>query len=242
MIRFEGVSKSFGSRKILNNLSFEVKAGEKLFILGRSGTGKSVTLKLLVGLLTPDEGRIQIDTHVLPTRNETELSMVRRRCSLVFQLPTLIDSRSIFENVCLGIRDLTLKSRIDKMQLALERVGLESLAKEASKIYPPQLSYGEQKRVSLARTLTVDPDYILYDEPTTGMDPLTSRKIHELITEVGSDKTSIVVSHDMRNALRCADRILLIDAGTIQDSGTPAELIKSRHPLTSEFLRDLKND
>ncbi len=240
MISFDSVSKSFGDRKILSNISFEIKSGEKLFLLGRSGIGKSVTLKLLVGILNPDAGKIQIDKNILPTTDEGVLAQVRRNCSLVFQLPTLIDSRSLFDNACLGIRGLSLKDRIQKVSAALEEVGLGHLTENSSNIFPPHLSYGEQKRVSLARTLAVDPAYILYDEPTTGMDPQTARMIHKLISKIGNRKTSLVVSHDMRNALETADRIILIDGGEIQDSGTPSELLKSRHPLTREFLKGVQ--
>ncbi len=239
MIEFHGISKSFGQRKILDKLSFEVKEGEKLFVLGRSGTGKSVMLKLLIGLLTPDEGRIRVGEHQLPTEDESKLSVLRRNCSLVFQLPTLIDSRSLFENMTLGIRALPLAEQIARTKEALELVGLASVFEKAFKIFPPQLSYGEQKRISLARTLAVRPSVLLYDEPTTGMDPLTSRRIHELITTVGKGKTSLVVSHDMRNALKTADRILLVEAGKIQDQGSPDDLRRSQHPLTREFLKDL---
>jgi phospholipid/cholesterol/gamma-HCH transport system ATP-binding protein len=241
MIAFNSVSKSFGDRSVLKNVSFKISQGEKLFLLGRSGSGKSVTLKLLVGILRPDSGQIQVETDSLPSDDEAVLSKIRRNCSLVFQLPTLIDSRSLFENVSLGIRELPLKDKINRVSAALEEVGLGALASNSSNVYPPHLSYGEQKRVSLARTLCVDPDYILYDEPTTGMDPVTARMIHKLISKIGNRKTSLVVSHDMRNALETADRILLIDSGEIQDSGTPSELLKSQHPLTREFLSGIKN-
>jgi len=239
MIQFENVSKSFGAREILKSVSFEVRPGENLFILGRSGTGKSVTLKLLVGILQPDGGKIQLGNISLPTNDDAILAKARRNCSLVFQLPTLIDSRSIFDNICLGIRDLPLTERIARVRSSLDEVGLSSMAEMSGETFPPHLSYGEQKRISLARTLAVDPEYILYDEPTTGMDPMTSRKIHQLIRKIGKRKTSLVVSHDMRNALETADRILLLDDGKIQDSGTPAELLRSQNPLTRKFLEDL---
>jgi len=236
MISLRSVSKSFGAKKVLDQVSFEVRQGEKLFLLGKSGSGKSVTLKILVGILNADSGGVTVDQDQLPAKDEATLSKIRRNCNLVFQLPTLIDSRSLFENVSLGIRNLSLTDRIKKVSAALEEVGLGHLATNSSAIYPPHLSYGEQKRISLARTLTLDPACILYDEPTTGMDPLTSKMIHRLIEKIGEKKTSLIVSHDMRNALQTANRILLIDQGQIQDQGTPAELLKSRHPLTRQFL------
>lgn len=241
MIKFESISKSFGNRNILNKISFQIRPGEKVFLLGKSGSGKSVTLKLLVGILSPDSGKIEVDKHLLPTNDPTTLAQVRRNCSLVFQLPTLIDSRSLFENIALGIRDRPLKERIERVSAAMDEVGLGHMINEASNIYPPQLSYGEQKRVSLARTLSVDPEYILYDEPTTGMDPLTAKMIHKLIDKIGKKKTSLIVSHDMKNALEIANWIILLDSGEIQDCGTPTDLLKSQHPLTKEFLYGVKH-
>jgi phospholipid/cholesterol/gamma-HCH transport system ATP-binding protein len=239
-IQFRGVYKSFGSKKVLNGLNLEVHSGEILFILGRSGTGKSVALKHLVGLLKPDKGEIFLDSMPLHGLDEDGFAAVRRRCGLVFQLPALLDSRSVFENLCFGIRDLPLAQRLERARVALGQVQLASLAEQMSTRFPPELSYGEQKRIALARTLLIEPSYLLYDEPTTGLDPETSRKIHELIADISRTykKTSVVVSHDMKNALATADRIVVLDAGQVVDSGTPEDIFKSTVELTRNFLKE----
>jgi len=238
MIVFDGVRKSFGPKRVLNGLSLEVHPGEILFVLGRSGTGKSVMLKHLVGLLKPDSGTILLDGQPLQNLTEAEFGPIRRKCGLVFQLPALLDSRTIFENITFGIRTISLKEQVVRSAKMLKSVGLEDLVPLMSTRYPPQLSYGEQKRVALARTLLVDPAYVLYDEPTTGLDPVMSRTIHELIESISRQlgKTSVVVSHDMGNALKTADRIVVLDAGQVVDHGTPSDIRASRVPLTQQFL------
>ena len=244
MIEFKNVFKAFGPKKVLNGLSLQIKKGEIFFILGRSGTGKSVALKHLVGLLKADSGEIFLDQIPLHKLNEMEFGPIRKKCGLVFQLPALLDSRTLFENISFGIRDLPLKTQIERTKKILPQVSLGNLLADISIKYPPQLSYGEQKRLALARTLVVDPDYVLYDEPTTGLDPITSRSVHELIKSVSRDlgKTAVVVSHDMRNALSTADKIAVLDAGRVIDLGTPDEILKSKVKLTVDFLSDLKKD
>ena len=238
MIEFRNVDKSFGPRSVLRDLSFRVPKGQIYFILGRSGTGKSVTLKSLVGLIRPDGGEILVDGESLRDRTESDFGRIRRKCGLVFQLPALLDSRSLFDNLILGIRALPLKEQIARARQSLTEVGLEKLWSTIAVTVPPALSYGEQKRIALARTLVLDPEYILFDEPTTGLDPLNSRRIHDLIRNVVSHraKTAIVVSHDVRNALRTADRVAIMAAGQIVDQGTPNEIAVSRRAETRAFL------
>ncbi|MBS1983975.1 MAG: ATP-binding cassette domain-containing protein [Bdellovibrionales bacterium] len=242
MIIFRDVHKAFGPKKVLNGLNLEIQRGEIFFMLGRSGTGKSVALKHLVGLLRADRGEIELDGQRIERLTEKEFAPVRRKCGLVFQLPALLDSRTILENITFGIRDVPLNTQIQKAEKALREVNLDKLVPVMNQKYPPQISYGEQKRVALARTLLVDPDYILYDEPTTGLDPVTSRSVHELIRNVSRHlgKTALVVSHDMRNALETADRIAVLDAGKVVDLGTPKDILASKVELTCEFLRDVK--
>lgn len=244
MIIFDNVHKAFGPKRVLNGLNLNVKTGEIFFMLGRSGTGKSVALKHLVGLLRADQGKIILDGQEIQRFSEEQFAPIRRKCGIVFQLPALLDSRSVFENITFGIRDLPLKEQIARAKKILPEVNLEALVDEMSIKFPPQLSYGEQKRLALARTLLVDPSYILYDEPTTGLDSVTSRSVHDLIKSVSRHlgKTSIVVSHDMRNALKIADRIAVLDAGRVVDEGTPESILQSTVPLTVAFLSDLKND
>ncbi len=242
MIEFKNVFKAFGPKKVLNGLSLRINKGEIFFILGRSGTGKSVSLKHLVGLLKADSGEIFLEQTPLHQLTEKDFGPIRKKCGLVFQLPALLDSRTLFENITFGIRDLPLKTQIERTLKVLPQVSLEGIVENVSTLYPPQISYGEQKRLALARTLVVDPDYILYDEPTTGLDPVTSKSVHELIRSVSRDlgKTSVVVSHDMRNALNTADKIAVLDAGQVIDFGTPQEILNSQVKLTMEFLQDFK--
>jgi phospholipid/cholesterol/gamma-HCH transport system ATP-binding protein len=241
MIEFKEVYKSFGPKRVLNGLNLKIQAGEIFFILGRSGTGKSVSLKHLVGLLKPDRGEILLDGQHLERLSEKDFRAIRRKCSLVFQLPALLDSRTLFENLTFGIRHEHSKSKIEKTEKALHDVSLEKLIPVMANRYPPEISYGEQKRIALARSLLIDPDYILFDEPTTGLDPVTSKSIHELIKKISRNlgKTSVVVSHDMRNALATADRIVVMDAGQVVDSGTPEEIKKSPVALTQAFVSDI---
>lgn len=242
MIAFRDVYKAFGPKKVLNGLTLEIHKGEIFFILGRSGTGKSVALKHLVGLLKADRGEIELDEQRIERFSEAQFGPVRRKCGLVFQLPALLDSRTIFENVTFGIRSVPLSEQVKRAQRMLKEVNLERLIPTMSEKYPPQISYGEQKRVALARTLIIEPSYVLYDEPTTGLDPITSKAVHELIRNVSRSlgTTAVVVSHDMKNALATADRIAVLDAGRVVDIGTPADILKSTVPLTSAFLKDLK--
>lgn len=241
MIIFEDVHKSFGPKKVLNGLNLRVSQDEVLFILGRSGTGKSVALKHLVGLLRADSGRISIDGEAIEKLNEQAFFRIRRKCGLVFQLPALLDSRTLFENLVLGVRELSVKEKVARVRRALDDVKLTALSEHLTTKFPPQISYGEQKRMAIARSLVIDPDYLLYDEPTTGLDPITSRSIHDLIRDIAKNrgKTAIVVSHDMRNALATADRLVLLDAGQVVDEGSPREIRSSHLALTREFMEDL---
>lgn len=241
MIIFEDVHKSFGPKKVLNGLNLRVGKDEVLFILGRSGTGKSVALKHLVGLLRADSGRISIDGEAVEKLDEAAFFRIRRKCGLVFQLPALLDSRTLFENLVLGVRDLPVKEKVARVRRALDDVKLTALSEHLATKFPPQISYGEQKRMAIARSLVIDPDYLLYDEPTTGLDPITSSSIHDLIRDIAKNrgKTAIVVSHDMRNALATADRLVLLDAGKVVDEGSPREIRHSQLALTREFMGDL---
>lgn len=242
MIRFIDVKKSFGSKHILRGLNIEVKKSEVFFVLGCSGTGKSVMLKHLVGLLTPDSGEIWVEDEEISKYSEKQFQAIRKKCGLVFQLPALVDSRNLYENLILGIRHKSFAEQQDLIPKALKDVGLSKLFDQIFDRYPPSLSYGEQKRLALARTLLPDPDILLYDEPTTGLDSKSALMIHDLIRSISRDrkKTSIVVSHDMRNAIATADRLAVVDAGQVVDLGTPQEIMNSKVELTRSFLEDLR--
>ncbi|AHI07301.1 ABC-type organic solvent resistance transport system ATP-binding protein [Bdellovibrio bacteriovorus W] len=243
MIEFKNLVKKFGPRTILNGLNFQIQKGEIVFILGTSGTGKSVLLKNIVGLMRPDEGEIFIDGISLKELSEDQFFSIRKKCGMVFQHPALFDSLTVFENIAYGLRrhfSLSEDEIHKKVLQALEWVNLPDISAK----YPPQISYGMQKRVSLARTLAIQPEILLFDEPTTGLDPVTTTLINELIFKLSRElqTTSIVVSHDMECALKIADRIIVLDQGQILDSGTPKELLKSSVPLVRDFLAEVRGD
>ncbi|MAF90334.1 MAG: ABC transporter ATP-binding protein [Bdellovibrionaceae bacterium] len=241
MIQFKNVVKRFGERTILKGISFEVKKGEILFILGTSGTGKSVSLKSLVGLLRPEEGEIYIDDQRVDQLTEEEYLPIRKKCGMVFQHPALFDSLSIYENIAFGLRrhyDLPEKEVKERV---LRCSGLVNINAELLELLPQSISYGMQKRVSLARTLAVEPEILLFDEPTTGLDPITTNTVNELIFDLSRElkTTSLVVSHDMGCALNIADRIIVLDQGNVVDQGTPEQLRKSQVALTKDFLAEV---
>lgn len=242
MIRFENVVKKFGERTILKGISFELKAGEILFILGTSGTGKSVLLKNIVGLMKPEEGKIFIGKDDITQFTELQFSAVRKKCGMVFQHPALFDSMTIYENVAFGLRkhyQLTETEIRVKVRRALSLVNLSGIENK----YPAEISYGMQKRVSLARTVAIVPTILLFDEPTTGLDPITTNAVNALIKDLSQNlgATSIVVSHDMACALAIANRIIVLDKGEIIAQGTPKELLRSKVPLVMDFLLEVKN-
>lgn len=240
MIQFKNLVKRFGERTVLNGLSLDVKKGEILFILGTSGTGKSVLLKNIVGLMRPDEGQIWIDGQEVSKLTEEEYLPVRKKCGMVFQHPALFDSLTIFENVAFGLRrhfDLPESEVLEKVKNALALVHLQGLEYKM----PAEISYGMQKRVSLARTVAIEPKILLFDEPTTGLDPITTNAVNQLILDLSRSlkTTSMVVSHDMQCALSIADRIVVLDQGKIVAVGTPEEMKASAIPLVKDFMAEV---
>ncbi len=242
MIQYKKLIKSFGTRTILKGIDLHIKAGEIVFILGTSGTGKSVLLKNTVGLMKPDSGEIWIDDENVTDFTEQEFLPVRKKCGMVFQHPALFDSLSIYENIAFGLRkhfslpESEIKERVEQ---ALSLVNLENvLAKR-----PGEISYGMQKRVSLARTVVLRPKVLLFDEPTTGLDPVTTNSVNSLIQNLSRklNTTSMVVSHDMHCALKIADRIVVLDQGQIVEQGTPQELLRSQVPLVRDFLAEARD-
>lgn len=239
MIEFKNLVKKFGSRAVLNGISLKVEKGEILFVLGTSGTGKSVLLKNIVGLMTPDDGEIWIDGDEVSKFTEDQYFAIRKKCGMVFQHPALFDSLTIFENVAFGLRhhfDFPEDLIQAKVRQALHLVHLRGIENKL----PAQISYGMQKRVSLARTVALEPSILLFDEPTTGMDPVTTTAVNQLIYDLSREMrtTSIVVSHDMNCALSIADRIVVLDKGEIVALGTPDELKKSSVSLVKDFLSE----
>lgn len=240
MIEFKNLVKKFGERTILHGLSFSIKQGEIVFILGTSGTGKSVLLKNLVGLLRPDAGEIWIEGEEVSQFSEDQYLEIRKKCGMVFQHPALFDSLTIFENVAFGLRrHYQLEESVieEKVKKALSLVQLTGVMDKK----PAEISYGMQKRVSIARTVALEPKILLFDEPTTGLDPITTTAVNTLIQNLSRTlkTTSLVVSHDMNCALTIADKIVVLDKGQIVDQGTPEELKKSTKPLVQDFLSEV---
>jgi phospholipid/cholesterol/gamma-HCH transport system ATP-binding protein len=249
-IRFESVTKSFGSKTVLNQVSFQVNPGEILFILGKSGVGKSVTLKHIVGLLKPDSGNVYVDQQDVTHATPAELVQTRKKCGMVFQHPALLDSLSVYENVAFGLRTLPPQGANHEAQQSLQEseilekviqtLSLVHLGPEVLDRYPTQISYGMQKRVSLARTLAPGPRYLLFDEPTTGLDPITTNAINSLIFDLSRKLkvTSLVVSHDMACAISIADQILVLDQARILAHASVSEIKSSKEPLIQAFLAE----
>lgn len=242
MIEFKNLVKKFGQKTVINGINLKISQGEIVFILGTSGTGKSVLLKNIVGLMRPDDGEIWIDGQEVSKYSEDEYLPIRKKCGMVFQHPALFDSLTIFENVAFGLRrhfHLNEKEIKNKVEEALSLVHLNGIEKKR----PSQISYGMQKRVSLARTVAIGPQILLFDEPTTGLDPITTTAVNELINELSKSlkTTSIIVSHDMNCAFKIAERIVVLDKGQIVAQGSPQELKKSKEELVQNFLAEALN-
>ncbi len=242
MIEIENVTKSFNGRTVLNGLSLTVNKGETKVIIGRSGCGKSVLLKHIVGLLMPDSGKVSVSGNDIRLLSEKEMNSVRMKIGMVFQGGALFDSLTVGENVGFGLIEhlqLDQKDVSDRVREALDMVELHNIEDRM----PSELSGGMKKRVSLARALCIKPEIILYDEPTTGVDPITADSINELIRGLHDklSETSIVVTHDMRSAYKVADRIAMMYQGRIIAEGTPDEIQKMDDPVVHQFINGLAN-
>ena len=238
MIVVESLEKSFDGRPVLRGVSLEIPDESTYCLIGRSGSGKSVLLKHLVGLLRPDAGRVIVDGAPLVELTYSELRRVRRRFGVLFQGGALFDSMSAIENVEFPLQTFTDLNRREVRKRALECLELVELP-GLGRTRPNELSGGQQKRVALARAIAVEPAYILYDEPTSGLDPETSRTIDSLIVRLGreSGATSVVVSHDMHSVLRIADHVGFLHEGRVRWTGTTAELHRATDPVLLSFVR-----
>jgi len=240
MIDIQGVSKSFGEHRVLNGLNFKIEKGATCVIIGRSGCGKSVLLKHIVGILKPDKGKVFIEGKEVSSLNEEGLNALRLRIGMVFQGGALFDSLTVGENVGFGLiehQKIDQRELLERIEESLCMVGLCGIGN----LMPSELSGGMKKRVALARALCIRPEIILYDEPTTGVDPITAASINELIKSL-HDKlkvTSIVVTHDMVSAYTVADRIAMIYLGKIIADGTPQEIQNSTHAVVHQFINGL---
>jgi phospholipid/cholesterol/gamma-HCH transport system ATP-binding protein len=236
-IRFASIRKAFGPKRVIDDVSFEVGDGEVFFIIGASGVGKSVLIKHLVGLLSPDEGEIWLDGEEISRFDEDRMFGVRKKCAMVFQHSTLFDSMTCAENVALPLRKHRALSARDALAEARRRLEVVHMHEYADR-YPAELGDGMRKRVAIARALTLDPKYVLFDEPTTSLDPVSARRVDKLIREL-SDKlgvTSIVVSHDLVSIFAIADRIVMLYKGRVRLMGTPDDFRRSADGVVDQFI------
>jgi phospholipid/cholesterol/gamma-HCH transport system ATP-binding protein len=231
--------KSFGRQNVLNGIGLAVARSETLVVLGRSGTGKSVLLKLLIGLQKPDSGSIRIQGREITTLGFKELNQVRKKIGFLFQQAALYDSLSVEENVAFPLSrhsDLRCAELEERVRALLAIVGMEPHGKKL----PSQISGGMQKRVGLARALALEPEIMLFDEPTAGLDPITAAEINQLILGLQKKRkiTSIVVTHDIRGARTVSDRLVLLKDGSVVAEGSFEELKKNQDPFVAQFLSD----
>jgi phospholipid/cholesterol/gamma-HCH transport system ATP-binding protein len=237
MIRIRGLSKRLGSKQVLEGLDLDIEKGVTVVVLGPSGTGKSVLLKHIIGLMTPDRGTVEIDGVNIVGMKERDLDEVRKRFGMLFQGAALFDSMTVGENVGLSLREHTKMNEREirrRVSERLEWVGLKGV----EDMKPASLSGGMRKRAGLARAIAMDPQFILYDEPTTGLDPIMADVINHLIRDLQRRMgvTSIVVTHDMTSASKVADRMAMLYGGRVVFQGTPAEVHATTDPLMRQFI------
>jgi phospholipid/cholesterol/gamma-HCH transport system ATP-binding protein len=232
----QDVHKAFGSRVILDGVSLTVHEGETLAVIGYSGVGKSVLLKSIVRLLEPDSGKIHVDGEDVSLLKRDDLYDLRRRVGYVFQFAALFDSMTVFDNVAMGLRRIRMPEAelTDRVAESLQLVEMSGFDDRL----PAQLSGGQRKRVGLARAIATRPKYVLYDEPTTGLDPVTTSVIDALILKMARELnvTSVVVTHDMKSAYRVAGRVAMLHDGGIRFVGTPAEIQQVEDPVVRGFI------
>lgn len=238
MIRVSHLSKAFGERPVLRGVSMEVREGETLAVIGRSGSGKSVLLKHLLRLLVPDAGTVEVDGQNLAALSYGDLRHVRQQFGVLFQGGALFDSLSVAENIAFPLRTFTRASDADIAARVAECLRLVRLEDAGAK-RPSEISGGMQKRAALARAVALEPRYLLYDEPTSGLDPQTARAIDDLIKDLSEELNvaSVVITHDMFSALDVADRIVFLHQGEVRWTGTPAELHSADDPVLLDFVR-----
>ncbi|HEY0455956.1 MAG TPA: ABC transporter ATP-binding protein [Verrucomicrobiae bacterium] len=242
MIEVRDLYKSFGPQKVLNGVTLKVETGERVVIIGRSGGGKSILLKHLIGLLSPDSGDVLVDGRNIGGLDERELLSVRVKFGMLFQGAALFDSMNVAENVAFALRrerKWTEEEINKKVQEALDMVDLPGTQEKK----PAELSGGMRKRVGLARAIVYRPQIILYDEPTTGLDPIAADAIDNLIVRISQrlNVTSIAVTHDMRSAEKIGQRILMLHEGRIYASGTPAAILGSTDEVVHRFVTGISN-
>jgi phospholipid/cholesterol/gamma-HCH transport system ATP-binding protein len=237
VISFQNIKKSFGPKQVLHGVSFDVEDGEVFFIIGASGVGKSVLIKHLIGLLEPDSGAILLDDEDITNFGEDQMYGVRKKCAMVFQHSTLFDSMTCAENVALPVLkhfDVTPREARKEADRLLETVQMSDFADRS----PAELGDGMRKRVAIARALTLRPRYVLFDEPTTSLDPVSARRVDRLIRMLSDELgvTSIVVSHDLVSIFTISDRIVMLYQGHVKLIGSPDEFRASQDPVIQQFI------
>ena len=242
MITFDNVHKRFGDHHVLRGVSFDVQPGTVHFVMGRSGAGKSVLTKQLVGLLRPDAGAIWFDGRDVTSLDEAGFSTVRQRCQMIFQHSTLFESLTVLENVAMPIRKRFRSSRADadeQARVALQQVHAENLAAR----FPPDLGAGIRKRVAIARAIALKPEVLLYDEPTTSLDPVAARRTDRLVAEMARTLgiTSMVVSHDLDSLTGIADRVTFLHEGAVHFDGVAADMLSSDDPILRSFVGNARS-
>jgi phospholipid/cholesterol/gamma-HCH transport system ATP-binding protein len=237
MIRITGLHKSFGPKDVLRGVDLEVQRGETMVIIGQSGSGKSVLLKNIIGLLKPDRGAIHVDGTDITRLRGAALQRVTRKMGILFQGAALFDSLTVFQNVSFGLERQTDLSAEDIRRRVVETLHLVGL-REVEHLMPHELSGGMKKRVGLARAIAYRPEIILYDEPSTGIDPIRADAINSLINSLKQELkvTSVVITHDMASCNRVADRIAMLYEGRIIRVGTPREIREERNPVIQQFI------
>jgi len=237
MIEIAGIHKTFGRNHVLRGADLRIETGESMVVIGGSGSGKSVLLKHIIGILKPDQGKVLIDGTDITVLSENELYETRKKFGMLFQMAALFDSLSVWENVAFSlIRHKKVKEREAKAA-AVEKLRMVGLV-GVEDLMPSELSGGMKKRVGLARAIAHEPEILLYDEPTTGLDPIMADAINELIREMKKRLavTGIAITHDMNSAYRIADRIAMLYEGKIIETGTPDEIRNTRNPIVKQFI------
>ena len=236
-IECRDVWKHFDDKSVLQGVNLKIEAGETVVVIGQSGTGKSVLLKHIVGLLLPDRGAVLVDGVTVGKLSRKKLFELRMRFGMVFQSAALFDSLTVAENVGLAIREHTEKTDEEIAQICDEKLRMVGLEGVGGKV-PAELSGGMKKRVGFARAIAMNPQCVLYDEPTTGLDPIMSDVINNLIIKLASELkiTSVVVTHDLASAYKVADRIAMLHDGSVIFQGTPDEIRETNHPLVRQFI------
>lgn len=236
-IRVVSLYKSFGEKDVLHGINIEVRRGESMVVIGGSGSGKTVLIKCIIGLMRPDQGEIHVDGLEITSLDEKRMNEVRKKFGMLFQGGALFDSMTVWENVGFGLRQQTRPSEEEIRRVASEKLALVGL-KNVEDLMPAELSGGMRKRVSLARAIAMEPEILLYDEPTTGIDPIMADAINDLIVQMKEklNVTSIAITHDMKSAYKIADRIAMLYQGKIIEVGTPGEIRNSSNPMVQQFI------